>query len=80
MVKALIESRQFAVMVNVKRNGMMSLLAMQNELSFMDAGDYAIQAQGYFRYAILDHPDWESVEIEIGGIGGTLDLIEITRD
>lgn len=80
MVKMLVESRQFAVMVSVKRVGIVSLLAMQNDLSFMDAGDYAIQAQGYFRMAILDHPDWESVEIEIGGMGGTLDLIEITRD
>lgn len=80
MVKSIIESRQFAVMVSVKREGVISTLSIQSDLSFMQAGDYAEHAVNYFRYAILDHADWEMVEIEVGGIGGTLDLIEITRD
>lgn len=80
MVKAVVQSRQFAIMISVLReNGMSSTLAHQTELSFMQAGDYAEHAVNYFNYAILDHADWQSIEIEIGGIDGTLDLIEITK-
>lgn len=80
MVKAVVQSRQFAIMISVLReNGMGSVLSHQTGLSFMQAGDYAEHAVNYFSYAILDHADWQSVEIEIGGIDGTLDLIEITK-
>lgn len=72
-------SAEFAVMVNVKRDGIQSLLSIQSQLTFMDAADFAIQAQGYFRFAILDHTDWESVEIEIGDRNGTIQLIEVKR-
>lgn len=81
MVKSVVESRQFSVMISVLREDeTSSILAMQSGLSFMQAGDYAEHAVNYFRYAILDHTDWRSIEIEVGGLDGTLDLIEITRD
>lgn len=68
-------------MVNVIRNDKVpQLLTHQHELSFMQASDYAEHAIDYFRFAILDHTDWMAVEIETGGIDGTIDLIRITRD
>lgn len=67
-------------MVNASRDGFMTLLSMQRELTFMQASDYAEHAVNYFKFAMLNHADWDSVEIEIGGIGGTIELIEIKRD
>lgn len=79
MITSLVASAEFAVMVNVKRNGFEETLSIQGQMTFMDAADYAIQAQGYFRFAILDHPDWESVTIEIGSRHGTIEMIELKR-
>lgn len=80
MVSSLISDMQYAVMVNyVNEDGFSINLAIQSQMSFMDAADYAIQAQGYFTYAILNEPTWKSVQIEIGNSHGTTQLIEIKR-
>jgi hypothetical protein len=80
MVTSLMASGEFAVMVNAKRNGIEHQLSIQHQMTFMDAADQAIQSQGYFRFAILDHDEWDSVIIEIGDRNGTIQMIEITRN
>lgn len=70
----------FAVMVNLIRKDSTANLAFNSGMTFMDAADYATNAQGYFRFAILENLDWEAIEIEIGnGSVGTIELIRITR-
>lgn len=79
MVRSLMASGEFAVMINAVIDGFESRLAMRSQLSFMEAGDYAIEAQGYFTFAILTQPEWSSVNIEIGDRNGSIQIIEITR-
>lgn len=56
-------------------------LTLLSDMSFMEAADYALEAQKYFSMAILHNAEWQRVEIEIGSTGiGTVQLIEITRD
>lgn len=80
MVTSLMASGEFAVMVNVlMMDGMSKQLQFLSQLTFMDAADYAVNAQGYFTYAILDHTEWSSVQIEIGDRNGTIQLLEVKR-
>lgn len=80
MVTSLMASGEFAVWVNVSMmDGSNKQLALITQLTFMDAADYSVNAQGYFTYAILDHSEWGSVTIEIGDRNGTIQLIEIKR-
>ena len=81
MVTNLIASGEFAVWVKVcMMDGFSKQLAFLTQLTFMDAADYAVNAQGYFTCAILDHTEWSSVQIEIGNRNGTIQLIEIKRE
>lgn len=77
--RRLIENHEFAVMVNVHEGEIVRHLTIQGGMTFMEAADFAIQAQGYFRFAIMDHTEWRSVEIEVGNEFGTIELIEIKR-
>lgn len=80
MIKNLVSNDEFAVMVNaMNEDGFPTTLALVNNLPFMEAADYAINAQGYFTYALLERPEWSSVQIEIGSHIGTIQLIEIKR-
>lgn len=80
MVTSLMASGEFAVWVNVlMMDGRSKQLQLLTQLPFMDAADYAINAQGYFTYAILDHAEWSSVQIEIGDRNGTIQIIEVKR-
>lgn len=79
----LISRRDFAVMVNVNFHTdtePQMRLATVGGMSFIDAADYAVNANGYFQMALLCNPTWKSVELEIGNAFGTVELIEITRD
>lgn len=56
-----------------------SVIAVQNDMTAIDAFDYALNAQGYFRYAIQEM-GVSSLTIDVieGSRGVT--SIEITRD
>lgn len=80
MVTSLMASGEFSIMVNAYApDKRCTQLQFISQVAFMDAADYAIQAQGYFRWAILDHNEWSSVEIEIGDRNGSIQILQVTR-
>lgn len=80
MVTSLMASGEFAVWINVRHmDGNNEQLALQTQMTFMEAADYAVNAQGYFGCAVLCNSKWASVSIEIGDRNGTIQMIEITR-
>lgn len=56
-----------------------SVIATLTEVPAIDAFDYAIHAQGYFRYAIQEM-GVSSISIDVLRQGRGIETIEITRD
>jgi hypothetical protein len=80
MVRTLIDQRNWSVVVTAMRPEGSSVIGASNDISPLDAFDYAVQAQGYFRFAIQEM-DCRSITIDIRNYGlETVELIEITRD
>lgn len=72
-------STDFNVGVTVWRDGHDVAPIGEFEGNAGDAFDYAVQAQGYFRFAIQEM-DARKIEIEIRKGNELIELIEITRD
>lgn len=61
------------------RNPGSSVIAHLNDVSAMEAFDFAINAQGYFRYAIQEM-GVSSLTIDVIEGSRSVETIEITRD
>jgi hypothetical protein len=82
MVQTLSTSIEWQVVVTTYTSEGMHVLGVQNGMGALDAFDYAIHAQGYFRYAIQDmDPAVRSITIDvINPDDVAIETIEITRD
>jgi hypothetical protein len=81
MVSTIVATREFSVSIDAfDINGDSKFSHGAGSLSFMQAGDYAEHAVGYFKFAMLDHSDWVTVQIEVMNGDACLELIEIRRD
>lgn len=81
MVSTIMSVKDFNVSVDAfDDNGDIQFGHVMNELTFMQAADYAEHAVNYFKFAMLDHPDWCTLHIEINNPMGLIELIEIQRD
>ncbi len=79
MVSVLVGPATFNVMVmGMSDEGSSVICSLYNQIA-TDAFDYAIQAQGYFRYAIQTM-DYREIVIEISNGAQLLQAIQITRD
>lgn len=80
MVRTMSLSSDWRVEVKgFKSDGSISI-ASKADLSPLDAFDYAVQAQGYFRFAIQEMQVW-SISIDlIDGDGKAIESIEITKE
>lgn len=80
MVKTIISPTDFNAGVEAfDRNGDSVFAKGWDDLTFMQAADYFEQSVNYFRFALLDHPNWVCVQIEINSPYGVVEVIEITR-
>ena len=80
MVRTLIAPKTFYVIVDAfDGNGDSPFSCKAEDLTFMQAGDYAEQAVNYFKFAMHDHSDWVSLTIEINSPMGILEIIEIVK-
>lgn len=80
MVRNLLDRSNWRVVVKSYTIEGESVIGVLNDANPLDAFDYAIQAQGYFRFAIREMPCL-SIGIElIDHLGSGVEFIEITRD
>lgn len=80
MVRTLSLSTEWRVVVTVFRSTGSSVLQTVNNLGALDAFDYAIQAQGFFRFAIQSMDARELTIDVINPQGVGIESIEITKD
>lgn len=81
MVRTVIAPQDYYVTVDAfDDNGDCPFVHKVDDLTFMQAADYAEHMVNYFRFAILDHAEWRSLTIEINAPYGVVEIIEITRD
>lgn len=82
MVKTIHDTKTFVVTITAfDENGDIAFDKQIDRLTFMQAGDYFESGVNYFRFAIVDHTTWFSVQIEVNSdVNGLLEAIEITRD
>lgn len=80
MVVNLINRAEWCVVVTMQTNQGSTVIGAPHGMTAIDAFDYAIQAQGYFRFAIGEM-DCRSIEIDVRmPNGAAAEIIEITRD
>lgn len=82
MVKTIHDAKSFSVSVTAfDENGDVRFDKLVESLTFMQAADYFESGVNYFRFAIQDHANWTSIQLEINSIvAGLVEAIEITRD
>jgi hypothetical protein len=80
MVRSIVSTREFSVTIAaMDLNGDDAYSRVVENLSFMQAGDYAEKAVAYFQFEIEQQPNWSSVQIEINNRDACLEMIEINR-
>jgi hypothetical protein len=81
MISTIVSTREFRVTIDAfDINGDTKFTANALDLSFMQAGDYAEKAVDHFRFEIMQHSDWVTVQVEIMNRDSCLELIEIKRE
>lgn len=81
MVRTVIAPQDYYVTVDAfDANGDCPFVHAMNDLTFMQAADYAEHAVNYFKFAMLDHAEWVSLTIEINAPHGVVEIIEIVRE
>jgi hypothetical protein len=80
MVRTLSLSTEWRVVVTVFRSTGSSVLQTVYNLGALDAFDYAIQAQGYFRFAVQQMDVRELTIDVINPQGAAIETIEVTKD
>jgi hypothetical protein len=80
MVRTLSLSTNWRVVVTGFKSEGSTVIHVLNEVGALDAFDYAIHAQGYFRYAIQTMDVREITIDVINPQGRAIETIEITRD
>lgn len=80
MVRSIVSTREFSVTIAaIDINGDDAFNRCIENLSFMQAGDYAEQAVRYFKFEVDQHSNWVSVQIEINSGDACLEMIEVNR-
>lgn len=80
MVRTIVAPKDYYVTVDAfDANGDVSFTHTMNDLTFMQAGDYAEHAVNYFKFAMIDHVMWSSLTIEINAPHGVVEIIEIVK-
>lgn len=80
MVRTVIAPKDYYVTVDAfDANGDVEFTCRAEDLTFMQAGDYAETAVNYFKFAMHDHRDWVSVIIEINAPHGVVEIVELIK-
>lgn len=80
MITSVVSTREYYITIDVfSADGDSIAVYSANELTFMQAGDYAESSVNFFKVALIQNPDWFSVQIEINDGARLVEVIEIKR-
>lgn len=81
MVRTIVSTPEYFVTIDAfDSNGDVVWTTKVEDLTFTGAADYFESAATYFRFAILDHSDWISIQVELNAPHAVVEIVEITRD